>query len=78
MDTNYREVFVGNAMAVLLLKGIFGDHGIPFIEKNEQVSGVLAGFVGGTTSTIKISVAEEYQESALALVADFRSQLENA
>jgi len=78
MDSNYKEVFMGNAMAVLLLKGVFGDHGIPFIEKNEQVSGVLAGFAGGTDSTIKISVSEEFEAAALALVADFRSQLESA
>ncbi len=78
MDTKYKEVFRGNAMAVLLLKGIFGDHGIPYIEKNEQVSGVLAGFAGGTESTIKVLVPMEFEEAALALVADFRSQLESA
>mgnify|MGYP000162125908 FL=1 len=69
---------MGNAMAVLLLKGVFGDHGIPYIEKNEQVSGVLAGFAGGTASTIKVMVPMEFEEAALTLVADFRSQLESA
>ncbi len=78
MDTKYKEVFMGNAMAVLLLKGVFGDHGIPYIEKNEQMSGVLAGFAGGTESTIKVSVPVSHEEAALALVADFRSQLESA
>ncbi|MEJ6546410.1 MAG: hypothetical protein ACI9KR_000904 [Arcticibacterium sp.] len=78
MEEAYKEVFVGNAMAVLLLKGIFGDHGIPFIEKNEQLSGVLAGFSGGTGTSIKVFVIEEFQEDALALIADFRDQLQNS
>lgn len=78
MGIEYKEVFMGNAMAVLLLKGVFEDHGIPFIEKNEQASGVLAGFVAGTASTIKIAVPTAHQEAALMLIADFRAQLENA
>ena len=78
MSSSYKEIFTGNAMAVLLLKGDFGDHGIPFVEKNEQVSGVLAGFAGGTSSTIKIAVPQEFEEAALRLIADFRAQLESA
>ena len=78
MSEHYKEVFTGNAMAILLLKGVFGDHGIPFVEKNEQASGVLAGFAGGTASTIKIAVPVAYEDTALRLVADFRAQLESA
>ena len=78
MSRTYKEVFTGSAMAVVLLKGVFGDHGIPFVEKNEQASGVLAGFAGGTESTIKMAVPQEFEGAALRLIADFSAQLESA
>jgi hypothetical protein len=48
------------------------------VEKNEQASGVLAGFAGGTESTIKMAVPQEFEGAALRLIADFSSQLESA
>ena len=53
MSSTYKEVFTGSAMAVLLLKGVFGDHGIPFVEKNEQASGVLAGLLAEQNLLLK-------------------------
>lgn len=74
-DSNtYTKIYSGNQVSVILLKGLLEDAGIPVIEKNEQNSGVVAGFVGGTQSTIRLSVKEADKEKADKIVAEFKAQ----
>lgn len=70
----YTKIYSGNQVSVILLKGLLEDAGIPVIEKNEQNSGVVAGFVGGTQSTIRLSVKEADKEKAEKIVAEFEAQ----
>ncbi|MDP5230132.1 MAG: DUF2007 domain-containing protein [Cellulophaga sp.] len=74
-DSNsYTKIYSGNQVSVILLKGLLEDAGIAYIEKNEQNSGVVAGFVGGTQSTIKLSVQEVDKEKAQNIVQQFIAQ----
>lgn len=74
-DSNsYTKIYSGNQVSVILLKGLLEDAGIAYIEKNEQNSGVVAGFVGGTQSTIKLSVQEIDKEKAQNIVQQFIAQ----
>ncbi len=73
---NYIKVYSGNQVSVILLKGLLKDARIAFIEKNEQHSGVLAGFVGGTQSTISLSVQEFDKEKAAKIVSEFTERAE--
>ena len=65
METNesYTKIYSGSQVQVVLLKGLLGENGIGVIEKNEQLSGVLAGFVGGTQTTIALSVLGTFRSS---------------
>jgi 3-oxoacyl-(acyl-carrier-protein) synthase len=69
----YIKIYSGNQVSVILLKGLLEEAGIPVIEKNEQNSGVIAGFVGGTQSTIRLSVQEKNKEKAEKIIADFKA-----
>tara|TARA_R110002050_G_scaffold16719_1_gene50477 strand:+ start:129517 stop:129759 length:243 start_codon:yes stop_codon:yes gene_type:complete len=70
----YSKIFSGNQVSVILLKGLLEEAGIAFIEKNEQNSGVISGFVGGTQSTISVSVQEFDKEKAEKIVAEFKER----
>lgn len=70
----YTKIYSGNQVSVILLKGLLDEAGIAIIEKNEQNSGVIAGFVGGTQSTISIAVQEFDKEKAEKIVAEFEAQ----
>lgn len=76
-SNTYTKIYSGNQVSVILLKGLLEDAGIGFIEKNEQNSGVVAGFVGGTQSTIKLSVQESDKEKAEKIVQEFIAQQKN-
>lgn len=67
----YIKVYSGNQVSVILLKGLLEEAGIAVLEKNEQNSGVIAGFVGGTQSTISVSVQEFDKEKAEKIVSEF-------
>ncbi|WP_158974881.1 putative signal transducing protein [Cellulophaga sp. L1A9] len=69
----YTKIYSGTQVAVILLKGLFEEANIPFIEKNEQNSGVIAGFVGGTESTISLSVLEKDKDKAEGIVAEYKN-----
>lgn len=73
-STKYTKVYSGNQVSVILLKGLLKEAGIAVIEKNEQNSGVISGFVGGTQSTIAISVQAFDKEKADKIVAAFKAQ----
>ncbi len=69
----YTKIYSGTQVGVILLKGLFEEAGIPYIEKNEQNSGVIAGFVGGTPSTISLAVLEKDREKAQVIIAGYES-----
>lgn len=74
-DSNkYTKIYSGNQVSVILLKGLLEEAGIGVIEKNEQNSGVIAGFVGGTQSTIRLSVQKFDKEKAEKIVQEFIAQ----
>tara|TARA_R110002012_G_scaffold253330_1_gene432345 strand:+ start:10356 stop:10595 length:240 start_codon:yes stop_codon:yes gene_type:complete len=70
----YTKIYSGSQVSVILLKGLLEAAGIGVIEKNEQNSGVVAGFVGGTQSTIRLSVKEVDKEKAEKIVQEFVAQ----
>ncbi|QWX83520.1 DUF2007 domain-containing protein [Cellulophaga sp. HaHaR_3_176] len=73
-SNTYTKIYSGNQVSVILLKGLLEDAKIGVIEKNEQRSGVIAGFSGGTDSTISLSVREFDIEKAKNIVSNFNSQ----
>ena len=77
-NTIYVHEFMSMQMSSLLyailLKGLLEEAGIAFIEKNEQNSGVISGFVGGTQSTISVSVQEFDKEKAEKIVSEFKER----
>ena len=70
----YTKIYSGNQVSVTLLKGLLQEAAIAVIEKNEQNSGVIAGFVGGTQSTISLSVQEFDKAKPEKIVAAFKAQ----
>ena len=66
----YSKIYSGNQVSVILLKGLLEEAGIAFIEKNEQNSGVISGFVGG----ISVSVQEFDKEKAEKIVSEFKER----
>lgn len=72
----YTKIYSGNQVSVILLKGLLEEAGIAFLEKNEQTSGVISGFVGGTESTISLSVQEFDKIKAEKIVTNFNKEVE--
>jgi hypothetical protein len=70
-NEKYTKIFSGTQVAVILLKGLFEASNIPYIEKNEQESGIIAGFVGGTASTISLAVLDKDKEKSKAIIAEY-------
>ncbi|QLG45425.1 putative signal transducing protein [Costertonia aggregata] len=78
VDKNtYVKIYSGSQVQVILLKGLLEEKGIAVIEKNEQLSGTLAGFVGGTQTTISLSVQKSDEEKAKTIVTQFNAGKEN-
>ncbi|ADV48659.1 DUF2007 domain-containing protein [Cellulophaga sp. E16_2] len=69
----YTKIYSGTQVTVILLKGLLEEAYIPYIEKNEQNSGVIAGFVGGTESTIALSVLGRDLDKAKGIVAEYEN-----
>lgn len=75
-EESYVKIFSGSQVQVILLKGLLEENGISVIEKNEQLSGTLAGFVGGTQTTIALSVMESDKAKAEQIVKEFNAKAE--
>lgn len=73
-NEKYSKIYSGSQVQVILLKGLLEDSGIGFIEKNEQLSGTLAGFAGGTQTTISLAVLESDKVKVAKIVADFNAK----
>ncbi|MDP2723165.1 MAG: DUF2007 domain-containing protein [Bacteroidales bacterium] len=64
------KIFTGTEIAVIQVKEILDENGIPTLMKNGYQSGISAGFIGGTPSTIELYVLEEDKERAEAIVKE--------
>ncbi|MFA5418049.1 MAG: DUF2007 domain-containing protein [Bacteroidales bacterium] len=62
------KIFTGTEIAVIQVKEILDENGIPTLMKNGYQSGISAGFIGGTPSTIELYVLEEDKERAEVIV----------
>ena len=70
------KVYVGSAISVTLLKADLEDIGINPIVKNGRQSGVAAGFIGGTETSVELFISQSEVEKAKQLINDFKRRQE--
>ncbi len=69
---NLIEVFTGFEHTVRMIQmRLLDEAGIQSMIKNDYASGVVAGFVGGTMSSVSLFVKESDSERALNLLEDW-------
>lgn len=68
-------VFSGSEVEVLMLKGLLEGLNIEGIIQNDYQSGIIAGFGGGTISTVRLKIHETDLEKAQSVITDFTSSL---
>jgi len=73
-DKDLIKIFTGTEIAVIQVKEILDENGIPTLIKNGYQSGISAGFIGGTPSTIELYVLEEDKERAEAIIKEISTQ----
>lgn len=65
------KVFTGSEIAVNLLKSKLEDIGVHGIIKNGFQSGIIAGFGGGTSSSVDFFIQVKDQEKADEILHEF-------
>ena len=68
-------VFSGSEVEVLMLKGLLEGLNIEGIIQNDYQSGIIAGFGGGTISTVRLKIHETDLEKAQSVITDFTNSL---
>lgn len=68
-------VFSGSEVEVLMLKGLLEGLNIEGIIQNDYQSGIIAGFGGGTISTVRLKIHETDLEKAQTVITDFTNSL---
>lgn len=68
-------VFSGSEVEVLMLKGLLEGLNIEGIIQNDYQSGIIAGFGGGTISTVRLKIHETDLEKAQSVITDFTNGL---
>ena len=68
---NLIKVYAGSELEVNLLKAELENQGISSIIKNDFASGVVAGFGGGTPSSIYLYVKESDVEKSNSIINEF-------
>ena len=66
-------VFSGSEVEVLMLKGLLEDHNIEGIVQNDYQSSIIAGFSGGTISTVRLKIHETDLEKAQTIIIEFKN-----
>ena len=66
-------VFSGSEVEVLMLKGLLEDHNIEGIVQNDYQSGIIAGFGGGTISTVRLKIHETDLDKAQTIIIEFKN-----
>lgn len=69
--TEFVTVFSGSEVEVLMLKGLLEGLDIEGIIQNDYQSGIIAGFGGGTISTVRLKIHESDLEKAQSIITDF-------
>lgn len=74
-NTQFITVFSGSEVEVLMLKGLLEGLNIEGIIQNDYQSGIIAGFGGGTISTVRLKIHETDLEKAQTVITDFTNSL---
>ena len=74
-NTEFVTVFSGSEVEVLMLKGLLEGIDIEGIIQNDYQSGIIAGFGGGTISTVRLKIHETDLEKAQSVITDFTNSL---
>ena len=74
-NTQFITVFSGSEVEVLMLKGLLEGLNIEGIIQNDYQSGIIAGFGGGTISTVRLKIHETDLEKAQSVITDFTNSL---
>ena len=69
--TEFVTVFSGSEIEVIMLKGLLEGLDIEGIIQNDYQSGIIAGFGGGTISTVRLKIHESDLEKAQSIITDF-------
>ena len=72
------KVFVGGSVTVSLLKAELQGIGINAIVKNGRQSGAMAGFSGGTDTSVELFISQSEMEKADVIVKDFIKRQEES
>jgi hypothetical protein len=74
-NSQFITVFSGSEVEVLMLKGLLEGLNIEGIIQNDYQSGIIAGFGGGTISTVRLKIHETDLEKAQSVITDFTNSL---
>ncbi|MGB2116921.1 MAG: DUF2007 domain-containing protein [Flavobacteriaceae bacterium] len=72
-NTEFVTVFSGSEVEVLMLKGLLEGLDIEGIIQNDYQSGIIAGFGGGTISTVRLKINESDMEKAQTIITEFKN-----
>lgn len=72
-NTEFVTVFSGSEVEVLMLKGLLEGLDIEGIIQNDYQSGIIAGFGGGTISTVRLKIHESDMEKAQTIITEFKN-----
>lgn len=67
-SNDYIDFYSGTEVEVLRIKDLLDSKEIPSIIQNDFQSGNMAGFIGGTPSTVRLKVQESDYDRAASLV----------
>lgn len=76
MENNLVNVFTGSEIEILLLKEELESNGIPTFVRDGYSSGLMAGFYGGSQSSIELLISESDQEKANPIIREFMENRE--
>ena len=65
------RIFTGSEVSAMLLKEELEQAGIPAMTQNDYQSGLMAGFGGGTPSSVDVYINESDMEKAEPVIDDF-------
>lgn len=68
------RVFTGSEVAVILLKGELEEIGVGSVVRNDYVSGISVGFMGGTPTSVDLYVRAANLGKAESIVNEFISR----
>ena len=73
MENNEIRIFSGSEVSVVLLKARLEEIGISSFVVNEFQSGLMAGFFGGSASSIDLFIDKANMEKAQPVIDEFNT-----